>query len=341
MTNKYYSLFQSALIATVLVMLSAASFAADKLPSAKAGEIGDPSGQIAFIRNGNIWIANADGANQQMICEVTNADGRLSWSPDNRNIVFTRSGKVQLTGPDPMVGGFHKVYDLFVAWLDSAYANNRLWWTRLTDDLGSRGPEWADDGSEILFYKDMNANTVNASGPNYQICSITPDGSEFEVLRKDWRNFAEDFLTNPSAGPNGKIAAVSMYDNKPQGLVLIDRENPMITVDSIRAATLKNLKRAAPCFSPDGNWIAYVYNDMEQPGVYIATADLSEHYLVFSPPVGTMLYTVAPSFSPDSKWLTFATIDGSVWISDITGNGARRVTPPGLDKNPAWSKAAK
>jgi Tol biopolymer transport system component len=50
---------------------------------------------------------------------------------------------------------------------------------------------------------------------------------------------------------------------------------------------------------------------------------------------------MAPSFSPNSKWLTFATTDGSIWTCDITGGNAKRLTGPGLDWAPAWSKTSK
>ncbi|MGH8015627.1 MAG: TolB family protein, partial [Candidatus Zixiibacteriota bacterium] len=100
----------------------------------------------------------------------------------------------------------------------------------------------------------------------------------------------------------------------------------------------KNAKKVAPALSPDGKWLAYVLNDMNNPGIYIATPDFKEDYIVFMPPVGTSLHTIAPSFSPDSKWLTFSTTDGSIWISDITGGGARRLSGPGMDNFPSWSK---
>ncbi|HOD66144.1 MAG TPA: hypothetical protein PKW75_04895 [candidate division Zixibacteria bacterium] len=328
------------LLATLVagLALAASAAAAEKLPPARAGKIDPPTGQIAFLRNGNVWIMNADGSGQQLVSQVGNADGSLSWAPDNRRIAFVRSGKIDLRGPDPNVGGLHKVYDIFIAWLDSAYANNTLWWTRLSEDLGSRGPEWSLDGSEIVFWKDMNANYANAFLPNFQICTMSPDGGKFNILRKDWQNFSNDFLTFPTANRKGQIACVHMSDLKGKGLVVFDRANPMISIDSIRAASAKNLRCIAPSWSPDDQWLAYILDDISAPQVCIATPDLKEHFTVFSPPVGIMLYTNPPSFSPDSKWLTFATSDGSVWICDITGNGARRLTPPGLDKNPAWSK---
>jgi len=326
------------LVFFVVVLLPLIILGADKLPAEKAGKITSPQGQIAFIRNGNVWAMDADGKNQDMKCEVANADGRLSWSPDGKKIAFTRSGMVDLKGPDPVVGGKHKVYDIFVAWLDSAYANNRMWWTRLTDNLGSKSPEWSADGNTIIFCNDMNANIVNALEPNYQICTMGPEGENYQILRKDWQNFSDDFLISPTLSPNGKIAAVTINNRRPIGFALFDKDNFMVPIDTIRSRAGKNSKLVAPSWSPDGQWLAYINNSINNSGVYITSPDLSEHYLVFSPPVGTYLYTVSPSFSPDSKWLTFSTTDGSVWICDITGNGARRLTGPGLDKFPAWSK---
>ena len=328
-------------IVSLIVLLPLFVSAAEKLPPEKAGPLGKPEGKIAFIRNGNIWIMNPYGREQELICESNNADGRLTWTNDGKRILFTRSGLVDLKGPDGIVGGRHKVYDLFYAFLDSAYANNTLWWNRVTDDLGSRDPEITFDGSTIVFYKDMNANYVNAGGPNYQVCTMAIDGSDFKVLRKDWRNFGDNFLMSPSMSPDGIIACVAFYNLSPQGLVLLPRDKFMVPIDSIIAQSKRNLKKVAPAWSPDGKWLAYVDNNIDDGGLYIATPDLKEHYLVFSPPVGTYLYTVPPSFSPNSKWLTFSTTDGSVWVCDITGSKPSRITGPGLDRNPAWSKAPK
>ena len=111
----------------ILTVLCSSVFAVGKLPAEKAGTIGKVSGQIGFIREGNIWTMNADGTNQQKITAVGNADGRMSWSPDNKRIIFTRSGIVDLKGPD-YLGGKHKVYDLFLAYIDSAMNDNRQYW---------------------------------------------------------------------------------------------------------------------------------------------------------------------------------------------------------------------
>ena len=334
-----FNMIPLCLIAAILMSAASFSFsfAAEKMPAELAGSIGEPSGKIAFLREKSVWVLDIKSGRQEEICDVSNADGRLTWSADNNVIMFTRSGTIDLKGPDNM-GGIHKVYDIFTAFLDSAYANNRFWWLRITDELGSRDPEWSADGKRIIFWRDMNANYANAFEPNYQICTMNPDGSDIELLRKDWQVMA-DFMIAPTMNAKGDVAFVAFYEQKPKGLVILKSDEYMLHQDSIRVRSERQLLKVAPCWSPDGDWIAYVKNDFNNPGIYITNADLSEDYLVFIPPVGTSLYTVSPSFSPDAKWLTFSTTDGSIWIADITGKGTRRLSGPGFDASPAWSKA--
>ncbi|RKX26890.1 MAG: hypothetical protein DRP45_02335 [Candidatus Zixiibacteriota bacterium] len=330
------------------LVLPYAASSAEKMPPEKAGEMGSPTGKIAFIRDKNIWTMDAHGGHQMKICEATNADGRLSWAPDGKRIAFTRSGRVDLHAPD-LLGGQHKVYDIFVAYVDSAEAGSTYWWLRLTDGLGARDPEWSADGKTIIFYQDMNANRIDAEAPNYQICTMDNDGGNLKVLRKDWQNMSEYFVS-PSMNADGEIAFVHFVTTKPNsstgqaggfraiGIAKLHRDNIMAPLESVRTQSAANESTVAPAWSPDGKWIAYAYNSIEKPGMWIATPDFSEKYLVFEPPPGTSLFTMSPSFSPNSKWLTFATTDGSIWICDITGNGAKRLSGPGLDYAPAWSK---
>ncbi len=331
--------FVAAVVALMLVAPLAES--AETLPAAKAGTIGQPTGRIAFVRDKDIWVMNADGQNQDKICAAGNADGRPSWSPDGKRVMFTRSGTVDLKGPDFM-GGMHKVYDLFIASLDSAYANKDYWWRRATDDLGRRDPDWVSPG-KVVFYKDINANTANTVSPNYQICTMEPEGGGFKPLRKDWANPSEQFLMAPSMNSQGDIVCeyTEMIEQKGFrriGLVVIPAGRYMMPLDSIAKMAMMNAGLVAPAWSPDGKWIAYINNKMDDGGLYIATPDLKQKYLVTKAPVGTYLYPIRPSFSPDSKWLTFSTQDGSIWIIDISGSGARRLTGPGMDSSPAWSK---
>ncbi|MEW6412266.1 MAG: hypothetical protein AB1483_07310 [Candidatus Zixiibacteriota bacterium] len=322
-------------IILVVVMITAAS--AQTPPSDSASQLLAPSGQIAYIRAGNIWIMDADGTNQRMVCEVHNADGRLSWSPDNRQIVFTRSGVVDLKAPD-MTGGRHKVYDLFLCDLDSADTGNMKHWIRLTEQLGARGPEWSGDGAKILLWNDMNADRISAHHPSYQLCLLNVADGEIELLRPDWKQEEELFLVTPTMNDSGDIAFVFFDEYQPGGIVVLSTDEIKISLDSIGTLAAKNMGLVAPRWSPDGAWLAAIGVDSAEAGLYRLSPDLLEKSLIVKAPARTTLAQYPPSFSPDAKWLTFATDDGSIWICDIEGNNLRRLTRPGKDTAPCWSR---
>ncbi len=354
MTQRFLKISPAVVLAAGL-LLSGTTFAATpKMPTAKAGAIGPATGKIAFIRDKDVWVMDVTGANQRVVTRVQSrtpdgkvlgADGRLSWAPDGRRIAFTWSGTVtnQLPGGE---GGYHKVYDIFIAYLDSAEKNNTSWWRRLTTDLGSKDPEWAADNSQIVFTKDLNANLVNSPSPNYQICTMDDDGGTFDILRKDWQH-ASAWMQAPSMNAKGEVAFVLFLPQRqaegttinPAGIAVLPKANFMARVDSIAGLCQRVPKGTGPAWSPDGKWIAFIDNSLADGGLYIATPDFKEQYLVFAPPVSVNLSTYQPSFSPDSKWLTFGTTDGSIWICDITGNGGKRISGPGTDMGPSWSKA--
>ena len=309
----------------------------DKLPAERAGQILPAEGKIAFIRDSSLWITNVIGTGQRLIQDAGNAVDVPSWSPDNRQIIFTRRGWITLDLPDRMGGG-HTVYDLFIAYLDSAEIGNTFFYFRPTLDLGSRGAQWTTD-NKLIFGKDLNANTLNALEPNYQLCRMDPDGSEIEVLRKDYQWYTPGkYMKTPSVNKNGLWAFTVLNENKPAGMAVLPESKLNVPMDSVIMLASKNFDAAGPSWSPDGHWLAYVISDFNNNSVRIATPDLKEHFLVFEPPVSTNVYIAPPSWSPDSKWLTFSTTDGSIWICDITGTRVQRVSGPGQDKFPAGSK---
>jgi Tol biopolymer transport system component len=334
----------------LLLPFASSSFAQfQKLPASLAGVIPErPTGKIAFLRAGDVWIMDADGTGQMRVAEVKNADGRLSWAPDGKRIAYTRSGKFEFREPENSGGG-RKLYDIFLCYLDSVKTGNTLWYRRITSELGGRDPEWSADGSTIVFFQDINANKVSSYMPNYQICTMNPDGSKIQILRKDWDKMKEFFL-EPSMSPSGMIAFEHLYGTpdpknvenqnyKRHGIAVLPRINFTKSIDSVRMQSSRMANCFAPSWSPDGKWLAFVINsDGGRSSVGIATSDLQNKYLVFDAPTGSSVYTTSPSWSPDGKWLTFSTDDGSIYICKITGEGARRLTGPGADKYPAWSK---
>ncbi len=318
-----------------MVSLSAQTDADIKLPASRAGQISAPLGKIAFIRDGDLWVMDWDGKNQFKVVAAQNADGRVSWAPDNKRIAFVRKGNVNLQGPDNL-GGQHKVYDLFIGYLDSANVNTNFWY-RLANDLGSRHPEWSADGSRILFTKDLNANTLNAELPNYQNCTIDTLGNSFQqITNSSEKN--DRWAMMPTTGPNGNFAFVLFRDKNAVGVVIAPPTLKSIT-DTEISAKAKFLKGVTgPAWSPDGNWIAVIQTEINKQAIYLLKPDMSEKFLVYKPGPGQVLQTYPLSWSPDSKWLTFATGDGSIWIIDITGNGLKQVCQSGNNFAPGWSK---
>lgn len=308
-----------------------------KLSAAKAGEIGSPLGKIAFIRSSDLWVMDADGKNQFKVVTAQNADGGISWSPDDRRIAFTRKGQVDLKSPDNL-GGRHKVYDLFIAYLDTVETSqNTNWWFRVTTDLGGRYPNWSLDGSHIIFTNDQNANKVNALLPNYQFVKVDTAGGPITTFRTDHNNVDSLHAIMPTMGPGNQCAFVIFegVHSKGVGIGVFDMKS--LSKKDI-GTTIKNIPgTTAPAWSPDGKWIALIDSDLSKQGIFIVNPDLTEKYLVYKPAPGQALQTYPLSWSPDSKWITFATSDGSVWIIKITGNGLKQLTGAGLNLSPVWS----
>ncbi|MFH2036882.1 MAG: hypothetical protein ABIJ45_10805, partial [Candidatus Zixiibacteriota bacterium] len=162
-----------------------------KLSVERTGAIGPPMGKIAFIRSGDLWVMDWDGRSQFKVVTAQNADGGLSWAPGDKRIAFPRKGTVDVHGPDNM-GGQHKIYDIFIGYLDTAtVTQNTNWWYMVTGKMGSRYPQWSKDGSKIIFTHDLNANFINAMRPNYQTAWVDTAGGEIHVFRNDFNNYSD------------------------------------------------------------------------------------------------------------------------------------------------------
>jgi len=309
---------------------------AAKLPPEKAGKIGVPLGKIAYIHDKDLWVMDWDGKNQFKVVTAMNAAGKISWAPDGKRIAFSRRGSVKTEGPD-YLGGSHRVYDIFIGYLDSAKTNTN-WWYRLIGGLGARNPEWSADGSQIIFTNDLNAHLAAPLYPNYQTCITDTVGGSYEIVRTDYEDTLFSTLM-PTRGPGNQYAYVVYKGVNPLGVVISSLDKKTLTQNDFTSGKIKLIPRVTgPAWSPDGKWLAYVDISITNQAIHIVKPDLSEKYEVYRPTAGLNLQTFPLSWSPDSKWLTFGTSDGSLWIIDITGKQLKQITGPGLNSAPAWSK---
>ncbi len=291
---------------------------------------------IAFLRNNDIWLMDADGANQRpFVTGLTNARGRLSWSPDNKRLVFSRRGMVTLQYPD-MGGHQHAVYDLFYAYADSA--NN--FWENITNTMGAQYPEFVRDGSKIMFLHDLNANMANVTKPNYRVCFY--DTKTFLLRNLDMAPGSELVISAPTISPDGKQLAFVVMKMQgeqftPTGIAVAGAAEFPLKDDVLMERANKWRSATAPSWSPDGKWIAFMSSDMANQSLSIASPDLTEKKVLWKPSAGLSFAGGPVSWSPDSKYMVFATQNGSIYKLSISGGEPVRLSGPGNDFNPAWS----
>ena len=196
------------------------------------------AGKIAFHRNGEIYVMNADGSEQTNISNNPAFDGYPHWSPDGKKIAF-------MTSRD----GIN--YEIYVMNADGTSQ------TRLTNnaDLDAE-PSWSPDGTKIVFRSDRDNH-------NYQIYVMNADGSEQTNISN---NTAADI--HPDWSPDGtKIAFASDRAGSYQVYVM--------NADGSEQTRLTNPAFGyQPSWSPDGTEIAFISSRDYQ--VYVMNADGSE-----------------------------------------------------------------
>jgi Tol biopolymer transport system component len=296
------------LLATVALLASWGSGARATFPGA--------NGKIAFVRNNDIYVMDADGSN---VTRPTSTPGtneiQPTISPDGKKIAFTSDG--------PNNGGF----DIWVMGIDGSNP------TPLTNDsVTDQNPTWSPDGAEIAF-------ETGRTGLTTTIWVMNADGSnQHKVIDR----YPTTNVSDPAWSPDGSKLAY-----------ILDNPGPRIAVASAAAGSGETVLTDAatyarfPSWSPDGSKIVYQHTDpYGGAGTDIFTVDVasaSTSNLTSDAPVDE-----SPAFSPDGTAIVYAAnINGQLKVFRMSASGSNKVNltaltgdPSASDRNPDWGPAA-
>lgn len=249
--------------------------------------------KIAFGRNWNLLVMNADGSSQTILTSAVYYTP-VSWSPDSKQIVFKKAD-------------FQDNPDLFIINADGTGL------TRLTSDGGQEEfPIWSPDGSKIAFARGNNVYTIN------------PDGSNETLV---WSGgYAPNWL---AWSPNGQqLALTGWYTG---GLAVINRDgsNQRVLVAGIQthgdiAWSPDSTKLAYVASHYTTDWVDDVYVVNASGGAptqitsYVPAASTSIKRLAWAPDGSNKIaysYMVTPGTSGSSE----------LYVMNADGTGAVKI----------------
>lgn len=277
--------------------------------------------------------------------------GAASWSPDGKQIAFTRSvkGKPQIFIM-PLDGG--EAYPI----TDSKY--------------GASNPIWSKDGSKILFSVSISLHELlkdSILNPNQDVPSWSTEKPGFannDYLKQN-KNIKPD--------PNGNLEEIRAYllkdeeDKKAkvfnrlnfQGEATTQPEmsfNHLFVVEAKEGATPKPLTGGFESYG-GGDWLdngkimvnvdrdSMEHPDREQDNaILLMNADGSGKKVLLAE--AGMRFS-APSFSPDGKWMVYSKSPsqgvniGTLYLANADGSNAKAIKFDRAAGNAEWSKDSK
>jgi Tol biopolymer transport system component len=281
-----------------------------------------PSGNIVYVKLGDIWVMDADGTNQTNLTNTPDTnEGQPAWSPDGTKIAFTGPGKLN----EDNSGGLEDIYVM-----DADPTTDDA--TSLTNTPNSLEyqPSWAPSGAQLTFVREVPGEIISEQADifvmdtdpasNDAINLTQTDASE---RHPDWspdgakiafsgvRNGGEEILTMDPDGQNEEILSGDGFDGTD--------EAPEWSPDGTKVVFQKQSQVGGCC----GPWEIWGVNRDGSGDTNLTPNDLSDEDRLVTQHTG-------PSWSPDGSEIIFTRTRPSVegGQSDIYAMPAPTTLPP-------------
>ena len=329
--------------AVVLVAVLALFSSAPWMAAATVQASSLPSGQIAFVRDGDIWVMDANGGNAIRLTSSPLTERDPTWSPDGRTIAFVRAhatdgydvcrdklclidpggGDVRAAsfelGPSIMPGTRHA---------ETSYG---------IDDIA-----WEPDGTDICVAANSYAweegiGVMN----NNQLYLVHPDGTSQRRIGPLIQGIYGG-INELSWRPDGSQLLMSEVFRQGGGrAVVYDLHSEEVTVPFPSERGGRTMWNAA--WSPDGGHIAASVKD--DPAVWngpdhVVVIDMqSRAERSLELPNQAENHAIQLVWSPDGAWLACASFEGwaeqpTLYLVSVDGRQSRLLAAKAA--SPAW-----
>jgi TolB protein len=279
---------------------------ADDIIELFTGVRGTSATEISFVskRSGNseIFVMDADGANQRAATANRSINNFPSWSPGGDAIVYTS----YRSKGQPM---------LYLSTRGRAKPGRIL--SNLSDMPQYRAV-FAPSGREVAIVMSPKGST--------EIYRVRLNGQSLQQLTDN-----RSIDISPSWSPDGdRIAFSSDRSGAPQVYVMDANGS------NLRRLTFDGNYNTSPSWSPDGQWIAYQSRVEGQFDIWLIDPDGSVNLPVITHPRDDE----SPSWSPDSRKIAFSSTrrgNAEIYVADANGGNIKRLTQSrGADTSPSW-----
>ena len=163
--------------------------------------------QLAFERDGDIWIANADGSAQRQLTSTAAVDSQPAWSPNGRRIAFLRGTRqVWLMNADGS-GARRVPFPLGLRQMPGT-AHKKVVYS-----IGAL--TWLPNGRDLVVAAHAFSSYPDVAGGLNKTHSIVVQSQRPRGQRRAGRHGIAGFPQRASCRPDGARIALSLYYKGP------------------------------------------------------------------------------------------------------------------------------